>query len=115
MLIENGMVANVGSQWTFFRIKTQHPSDEVEERRSQHPTRYVLTQIQSNWLPVLNAGNRISPERVKSVQKNKPTNASETKEVKRRTNWVLRVGGAHPSFGRDQTKLRESIRFISDD
>ena len=71
-----------------------------------------MTENQPNWLLVSYAGNWISTKRMKSVQKNKPTNAAESKKIKWQFNWVLRVGRAHPSFGRDQTELRESSRFI---
>ena len=72
-----------------------------------------LTQGQRHWLSVLDAGNRVSPERVMSVQRNEPANTAETKEVKRWLNWILLIGRAHPSFGCDQSEVRDSfVRFI---
>jgi len=46
---------------------------------------------------------------VESVHENIPINDLKRKEIERWTNWILRVSGAHPSFGRDQTELRDYI------
>ena len=62
-----------------------------------------------SWPSFSLIGFRFSIPEIGSVpnRKNVPINNSKRNEIEGWTNWVLRVSGAHPSFGRDQTELRD--------